>query len=201
MARGTQFATLVTMLRAELRRSSSVAVGVDDLYSLKQTLSRTQEVLYDGYDWPFLVTFFSGRPKDIDRGIDFEDYAAYNPDDNVRSDPVQKWDIRWTGIKEQVEVWPIPASNLCSLQWRSFRKLRPLVNDFDPADLDDQLIVLFSAADLGAGSGLKDAGTKLQMAQQRLVTLKANAKAVSKPTRIGIGAPNQTRAGIIVRVR
>lgn len=220
------------MLRSELRRSTNVSVGVDDLYSLKQTLTRTQEVLADTYDWPFLrqvssritlsagqryydvpstfnydrvervVTFFNGLPQDIERGIQFEDYAFYNSDDGVRSDPVMKWDIRWTGSKEQVEVWPIPSSNLASLQWQSFRKTRSMVADADPCDLDDHLIVLFAAAELGAGSGMKDASAKLEMAKARLATLKANAKATAKPTRIGIGGGRpQDSTGIIVRVR
>jgi len=231
MARGTQFSTLISMLRSELRRSNSVAVGVDDLYTLKQTLVRTQAVLYDGYDWPFLrqvsapitlsagqryydvptafnfdrieeaVTFFSGQPQRITRGIGFEDYALHNPDNDVRSDPVQKWDIRWDSAKEQIEVWPIPISNNCTMQYRAIRKLRQLVNDEDPADLDDHLIVLFCAAELGAGAGMKDAGAKLQMAQQRLTTLKGNAKATSKASFIGTGGADRSSGGIVVQVR
>lgn len=232
MARGTQFSTLVTMLRSELRRSTSVAVGVDDLASLKQTLSRTQETLYDSFDWPHLrqissliplsagqryydvpstfnfdrieraVVFYNDRPYDIERGIDFEQYATYNSDNDERADPAQKWDIRWTGTREQIEFWPIPASNDGSAQYRSIRKLRTLVNDSDPCDLDDQLIVLFAAAELGAGAEMKDAGAKLQLAQARLAVLKANAKSTYKSTKIGLKpATGEVPAQVVVRVR
>lgn len=54
MARGTQFQQLVYMLRAELRRSTSVAVGVDDLPDLKQAINKQYAIQRDRYEWPFL---------------------------------------------------------------------------------------------------------------------------------------------------
>lgn len=54
MARNTQFSQLLVMLRQEIGRSSSVAVGVDDAPGLKQKLKRQQEILYEEYDWPFM---------------------------------------------------------------------------------------------------------------------------------------------------
>lgn len=58
MARGTQLLKLVEMLREEINRATSVAVGNDDLASLKNKLTRTQEVLWGEYDWPFLRQVF-----------------------------------------------------------------------------------------------------------------------------------------------
>ena len=54
MARGTQFQTLVYMLRAELRRSTNVAVGIDDLPDLKQAINRQYAIQRERYEWPFL---------------------------------------------------------------------------------------------------------------------------------------------------
>lgn len=54
MARGTQFQQLVAMLRAEIRRSTNVAVGVDDLPDLKQAINRQYAIQRERYAWPFL---------------------------------------------------------------------------------------------------------------------------------------------------
>lgn len=59
MARGTQFSQLVYMLRAELRRSVNVAVGVDDLPDLKQAINRQYAIQRIRYDWPFLNWHFN----------------------------------------------------------------------------------------------------------------------------------------------
>lgn len=55
MARGTSLSTLFTMLRAECGHSTSVAAGIDNEASLLQKLQRTQIMLYDEYDWPFMM--------------------------------------------------------------------------------------------------------------------------------------------------
>jgi hypothetical protein len=234
MARGTQFSILVQMLRSELRRSTNVAVGSDDLFSLKQTLTRNQEILYDAYDWPHLrqlssrialtvgqqfydvpsnfnfdrvergVTIYASRPFDLVRGIDFENYATYDSyaSPAVTADPAQRWDIRWTGTKEQIEIWPIPASSTATAQWRGIRKLRAMVNDSDPCDLDDQLIVLYSAAELLGAQGAKDAGAKAKLAEDRLIKLKGNSKATQPTTKIGLNDnPNTVAGRVVVRVR
>lgn len=113
MARGTQFQQLVYMLRAELRRSTTVNVGVDDLPELKQAINRQYAKQWARYDWPFLCQFFpavrlstgqryynfppgltydrvkdvalyfSGVPQRIERGITFQDYVLYNPDPDL----------------------------------------------------------------------------------------------------------------------
>src|SRR5262245_45580808 len=149
MARGTQLLQLVTLLRDELGRSNSVAVGVDDIPSLKSTLRRVQETLYDAEEWPHMRTVFprklmqagerfsdfptdmnfdrledvalwyNGRPIPVLRGIGFDEYAIHDSENDVRNDPVRAWDVRWTGTKEQVEVWPVPAStNAMGLQFK-----------------------------------------------------------------------------------
>jgi len=123
MARGTSFLDLVTMLRAELRRSINPAVGVEDIPELKRLLVRNYEMLALEYDWPHLLrlfpkidlqagqnqynvpagmayerikdvaAWFNGLPLPIERGIGFNEYAIFNPDAGNRSSPVLKWDV------------------------------------------------------------------------------------------------------------
>ena len=125
MARGTQFLQLVTMLRAELRRSLNPAVGVEDVPELQRLIVRQYEKLWWDHDWPHLLKFypaitlnagqryydmpagldyerikdvalyFSAIPSYLERGISFEEYAISNPDLGARSDPALKWDVRF----------------------------------------------------------------------------------------------------------
>ena len=163
MARGTQFLSLITDLRAELRRSSSVAVGVDDLDSLKQVLNRVYQTLVMQYNWPHLRIMFkvvslaagqryydfptgawsgatvkliyerviraavtySGQVQDIERGIDFEEYASYNSDDDERAEPALRWDVTWTGTADQIEIWPIPNTNDQKLHFQGVHNTPP----------------------------------------------------------------------------
>jgi hypothetical protein len=133
MARGTQFQAMVYMLRAEIRRSTNVGVGVDDLPELKQALNREYAIQWARHEWPFLTTYFgplqlnmgqklynlpaglsydriksiavfySGVPQRLERGISFEDYALFDGDSGAYSDPVLKWDIR-AGTNGQEQI-------------------------------------------------------------------------------------------------
>lgn len=177
MARGTQFLPLVTMLRAELGRSTSPALGVADLPTLKQALNRAYEMLYRKR-WPHLrtefakitlsagqryydppaqldtdrvekaVVWWSGEPRSLKKGIDFEHYQAYDSTIDERNNPACRWDVRWTGTKDQIEIWPIPADNYQELQFIGQAKFARLVNDIDVCRLDDNLVVLTAARGL-----------------------------------------------------
>lgn len=228
--RGQQLTRLISMLRAECHRSANVAVGVDDSSTLIQVLQRTQETLYDDFDWPHLrVTFpaitlqagqryydlpddlnydriedaavrLNGLPIPFRRGIDFNCYAAFDSDQDVRSSPAQRWDIRWVDAAEQIEVWPVPADAANSMQFTGIRKLRPLVDGNDRADIDDRLIVLFSAAELLAHSESPDAGVKLKAAQALYSRLKGRSAAGRPTYRLGMGAPSPKpyRATVVI---
>ena len=125
MARGTQFLQVVEAVRAEVRRSTNVAVGIDDLGNLKQVVNRTYKMLWWEHDWPHLTKYFdavtlnagqryynmptglsyervksvalwySGLPQILGFGIGFDEYAVSNPDAGVRSEPALRWDIRY----------------------------------------------------------------------------------------------------------
>lgn len=227
MARGTQLLQLVTMLRDESGRNDSVAVGVDETATLKQILRRTQNTLYERHTWEHLRTLFDriplqageryydfpdtlnfdrveevavwdgSLPRPVTRGISFREYAIYDSEHDVRADPALRWDVRWTGDKEQIEIWPVPASNNLSLQFLGIRKCRPLIANSDVCDLDDHLIVLSAAAEL-MPKGSEQAKIKAGLAADRLSTLLRNA-AQNRPTyRMGSGPVAAHNPGRVV---
>ena len=54
MARGTTLTEILAMVRGEASQSSSVAAGADYEASLIQKIQRTQQLLYDDFDWSFM---------------------------------------------------------------------------------------------------------------------------------------------------
>ena len=215
--RRKQFTQLISNLRAELRRSSDPAVGVSDLPSLKQTLSRVYESMYDSYDWPHLMKMFdriqlhagqryydfpddtdydkidqiviwqNNQPLPIVRGIGFEEYAQHDSESDVRADPVSRWDVRSTPTVEQFEVWPVPASGTYSIQFHGKIKFAPLVDDADLCLLDDQLVVLAAAVELLPAAKQADAQIKLAALQERSGTTKKRSKASTASVRVSLG--------------
>lgn len=228
--RGIQLTRLISKLRAEIGRSTNVSVGVDDAPSLIAIMQRTQETLYDDYDWPHLrVTFpaitlnagqryydlpdelnydriedvairINGLPVPFRQGIDFNCYAVFDSDAGVRSNPAQRWDIRSVEDAEQIEVWPIPSDSANSMQFKGIRKLRPLVDAGDVCDIDDRLIVLFSAAELLAKDESPAANIKLKAAQQLYSRLKGRSAGARPTYRMGMGTPSPQpyRATVVI---
>ncbi len=232
MARGAQFSSLYTRLRSDVRRSAEPALGVSDLDNLKQVINRVYATLYNGYDWPHLrrvfdrvnleagsryydlptglnierversAVWYNGLPHLMQRGISFEEYAGFNSDIGVTSEPALRWDVRWMTTKEQIEVWPIPSSNAQQIEFIGIQAITTLVDDADVCLLDDDLIILFAAAEILAADGAKDAGIRLQAAQAHLKTLEMRTKACLKSYRMGLGDSNPEMSGrAIVRVR
>lgn len=214
MARGTQLSALVDQLRAEIGASTNVAMGVNTLPNLKQILRRTQEKLWQDFDWPFAwierdETLADGqRYYTFDNDIDFErirhayvwyasvwrelgygitpaDYNVSNPDLGAKQDPIRKW-RHWEG--NQFEVWPVPASSTTKIRFRAIKKLPALLADTDVALLDDNLIVLFAAAELLARAKADDAPAKLQAANAHYAKIKGNGQKVDNFT-MGGGLP------------
>jgi hypothetical protein len=219
MARGKQLQELIAQLRAETGRNQAVAVGTSELDNLKEQLRRMQELLYDEYDWPFLniqrsVTLQAGLRYydfptdlnydrmnvvkfkynnvyvDLERGITFDDFSIYDSNIDERSSPALKWDVRNTGTVEQLEIWPIPNDD-GSIHFFGTKKLSDMVSDSDRADLDDRLIVLFAAAEILAKQKSPDAKNKLDMANARLLRLRANSQSASKTIQVGLGRKNR----------
>lgn len=148
-----------------------------------------------------VVVYYNNQPHSVSRGIGFEHYAQYNPDQNERADPVRAWDVRWTGSKEQIEVWPLPASGDMTMQFKGIRPLRAMTADSDVADLDDQLLVLYAAAEILAKQESKDADAKLAAAERRYNKLKGRTKGATNMAVYGGGDDHRRReTGTIIRV-
>jgi hypothetical protein len=198
MARGTQLSALVDALRAEIGASTNVGMGVNTLPVLKQILNRTQERLWNDFDWPFAFIErdedllngerYYGFDNDIDfnritcahvrysdtwrpmeYGIGVEQYNSSDPTEGEKEDPPTRWRHH---EGNQFEVWPMPASDECTLRFKAIRRLPKMLADSDVALLDDNLIVLFAASELLAKAKSADAGAKLQAAQALYVKLK-----------------------------
>lgn len=137
------------------------------------------------YDFPADLTLeriervefkWDDRWHRLEYGIGATQYDQYDSDRDVRSWPVYRWK---EAENNQIELWPVPslngdAGNYSGLvRFRGIRALRPLVQESDRADLDDTLLVLYSAAEILAREKASDAGLKLQMAEQHYRRLKS----------------------------
>jgi hypothetical protein len=199
MATGALLTEMVRALRAETGKSLNVALGAGERDALVYTLQRTQEQLYEDYDWPFLLgdrdvdlvpgTRLYGYPEDIffdyvadvwaatgstwtrlEYGLSPADYSIYDSEAGVTGWPPTKW--RHLAGTILFEVWPVPAQ-AGRLRVRGQLRLKPLVDDNDVSTLDGQLIVLFAAAEILARQKAEDAQYKLGMARERLRRIQA----------------------------
>lgn len=112
----------------------------------------------------------------VSYGIGRDQYNQYDSDRDIRSWPIYRYD---NYENNQIEVWPIPNQNIDAttgsgkLRIHGIRNLSALVEDSDTADLDDQLIVLYAAANILTRQRQADAGGKLQEANAHYMRLKA----------------------------
>lgn len=139
-----------------------------------------------------IEVFRDSRWRKLDAGINGEHYGVYNSDLDERSWPVRRWDIH---EDEDVEIWPIPDTNGDAetldgyIRFIGIRNLRPLVDDSDRADLDDQMLADYVAAGELAASGAKDAKLKLDAANARYAKLRGLMSPREKVSMFGIGEP------------
>ena len=200
MARGTQLSALVDALRAEIGASTNVSMGVNSLPALHQILNRTQSWLWEKFDWPFAyierdeqmvngsryyafdpeIDFgriteayvkYSSSWRPLAYGIGPDQYNSSDPEEGEKEDPPTRWS-HYEG--NQFEVWPMPSSNECVVRFRAIKRLPKMVNDSDVALLDDNLIVLFAAAELLARAKSQDAQGKMSAANELFTKLKGS---------------------------
>lgn len=201
MARGTSLSALRDMLRAEIGASSNVAMGVNTQDQYDHLLRRTQARLWADHDWSFGFVerdesllkderyYAFDLDVDYDRiskasvkfgdiwypmeyGITPDNYNSFDSDAGDTSAPAMRWQ-HYEG--NQFEVWPIPSENGQKLRFRAIKKLPVLLSPSDVAILDDNLIVLFAAAELLGRSKATDAGAKLSQATSHYNKLKGNS--------------------------
>lgn len=221
MARGKQLLSLIAQLRAETGRTQNVAVGVDEVENLKVILQRTQELLYEEYEWPHLrvqrtvslvagqrhydfptdLNFdriqdaklkYSGVYTDIERGILFDDYSIY--DSNATTPERSFPTLKWD-VRDTGSGEQMEVwpipSQDATIYLFGTKKLGDLIQESDTADLDDRLIVLFAAAEILARQKSNDAKNKLSQAERRLMMLRRNSQSDSKMIQVGLGNRNQ----------
>ena len=217
MARGKQLLSLIAQLRAETGRSQQVSVGVDEVENLKVVLQRTQETLYEEYEWPHLrvqktITLNAGQRyydmpaglnfdriqqvklkynnvyTDIERGITFDEYSVY--DSNADTPERSFPTLKWDirHTGSAEQVEVWPIPNQTATIYMFGTKiLDDLIQESDVAELDDRLIVLFAAAEILARQKSNDAKIKLSQAERRLMMLRRNSQADSKTIQVGLG--------------
>lgn len=126
----------------------------------------------------------------LDRGISVEDYNAFDPNENQRASPALKWDVRFTGEREQIEIWPLPDDSGQSLRFTGVYKINQLVNDTDQCRLDNEVVTLYAAAEL-LPKDSPDKDAKLQLAQEMLRLLKLRSASGGDQQgryRVGVGS-------------
>lgn len=168
--------SIVADVRYETRRTANRNFGIDEYSSIKYLIQREQRRLWWDHDWSFLrvrkdLTLAAGdRYYDIpagisleritsfrvqygsewlnlEKGITMDDYALYDSDADVRSDPQMKWAPIKVGADQQIEVWPMPAATgTCRLT--GIGELDTFISDDDMCTLDATLLTLFAAAKL-----------------------------------------------------
>ena len=194
MARGTTLEQLIRMFRLEVGQSAQLAQGIQNKENIAQGLRRTQETLYYDFDWPFLRVYeyeqlqpgervytwpqnvkleyvrqlydqWGERWTPIGYGINFQLRNEYQPGET--SDPVLAW--QEVG-PDQYEIIPTPSTSRY-MAIVGYRTLDPLVADTDKAVLDDNMIVLFYAAEFLQRNKMADAQAKLAQAQRLKASL------------------------------
>ncbi len=114
----------------------------------------------------------------IEYGIGASEYNQYDSDQDIRSYPVYRYDAY---ENNQIELWPIPNNNTNTttgsgkIRIHGIKNLSTFISDSDTADLDDQLIVLYAAAEILARQKQPDAQNKLAQANAHYARLKARS--------------------------
>ena len=230
--RGATLAQMVNDLRIEARYDPDPALSVNIVPLLKRTIVRTQEFLYDEFDWPFLKitrdidieagsryydfpddmnlervqrvdVLYGDQWRPVERGLNLDFYNAQDSDTDQRLDPVQAWDVRDTGNAPQIEIWPIPAT-AGRIRLTGIRSLAPLVADDDRADLDDMMIVLYSAGELLAAAKDDLAEVKFSQGKARRETMQGRTTK-SRNNRFSLGGcppePHETERVTVAYAR
>jgi len=131
--------------------------------------------------------FWSNYWKPLEYGIDEIQYNALSSGDVVAAvprDPIMRWSYKSDGAS--FEVWPVPVTSQ-TVRFTGVRTLTTLksggvYSGAATLDLDDQMIVLFVAAEKLARIKPEQAKLKLDLANQRIRTMRATAQVKSRIT-------------------
>lgn len=232
MARGKTLRQLISDVRDEMRRANAASASPDDVASLRRTINHVQKTVFEDTDWPFLQTRFpritlnagqryydlpdgfdverlteirveyGGVFEPIARGISLDDYVLYNPENDERAGPVEKWDVQLTGVREQFEFWPLPDSSEQHVWIVGTKTPAELVNDDDVCPFESEIIVLYVAAELLPEKS-PDKKAKLELAKNLLAKAKTRGNSSGGGVyKMGLGHTEQpSRTNAVIRVR
>ncbi|MBL4766288.1 MAG: hypothetical protein JKY94_00945 [Rhodobacteraceae bacterium] len=119
-------------------------------------------------------TKYAGTWAPLLSGISPEHYAVYDSDEDQRHTPATRY--RQHSATE-IEVWPIPSTAGVVATKENYLRVEavldyvPITEDAHPCLLDDQLIVLYAAAEILGRKKDPDAQNKLALARKRRLTL------------------------------
>ncbi len=124
---------------------------------------------------PEVWVYFNEIYQPVIYGVQPGEYNVFNYAKGDQSDPIMRWryatNQNESNLPNRFEVWPVPATTQV-LRFIGKRVLTTMTSDSHTADLDDVLIVLFTAADILARKKSQDAQLKLQQANRRLQWLR-----------------------------
>lgn len=106
----------------------------------------------------------------VQYGINETEFTAFDSEAGtpITNTLVLRWDLVSTSQSaSQIEVWPVPNAAQ-TLRFVGNRPLNPLVADADTADLDDLMLVYFTAAEYLTSIKSADAAAKLAKATARI---------------------------------
>lgn len=153
-----------------------------------QVFNHERPILADCYD--------SGMWNTVEQGIGIEHYNASDPDAGERQDPVRRWQY-YRGATLQFEVWPVPATDTM-LRLTGQKTLPVLASASDTAELDDLLLVLWTAAELSTQYGDASAAAKLAKAQRHLGNLRKGYAAPSQVFNMNGSGCGRRRGDLVI---
>ncbi len=145
----------------------------------------------------------------VEFGISEQHYNIFSSGDAAVSasqqDPISNWDYK-PGDDTKFEIWPL-AQTAQTVRFEGYRPLGSLrdasmseggapalVFDYTATlDLDDQLVVLFVAAEILGRKKKEDAKAKMALAEARLARLRATTPTDNKAIVLGSGGENPSR--------
>lgn len=142
--------------------------------------------------------FDGGRWKPLRAEITDLDYETYETRLDQRSWPAEAWEAN---DQDEIVIWPIPEQNADpttlegTLRVTGIRSLKPLVEEGHRADLDGQLLVLYVAAGILAGSSADDAKLKMEAANKLYTKLKGKQTKTSSFNLFGTTRKRVSRLG------
>ena len=196
--RGQTLETLLTRLREETGLSTNLRHNYQARDGQVALLRRMQEWIYDAADWEHMkrkwrIAVEAGlsqyaipdqmnwdrviKAVRVDEGGEtplvpeigtFEvNFPVREDGVEGRSDKTQSYEIS-NGV---ITIWPTPRTTSGFIDIYAFKRLDPLLSDNSRAEMDDQLIYLFAAAETLTAAGDKSAQAKLEAANTRMAQL------------------------------